>query len=148
MKKITEQQEKELKVLNENLSKHEESLKEKEAQKPKSKREEYMGNRKWTDTEKLEMSVHMKRGAERDLDEHMINMVERAKRLVQDLERCKLRYFSEQENKKKDYFQYALDEVNNCFSNYRMSDAARKLAKFDKADTLVKVYKDEEVSYW
>lgn len=98
-------------------------------------------HREWTKEEKVKMAGHMKRSAERDLDEHMKNMLEKAKRLVQDLERNQARYFSEEENKKSSYFQYSLDEVSNCFGNYRMLDAARKLAKYEKADALLKTLK-------
>jgi len=102
-------------------------------------------HREFTNDEKVQMAKMMLNRAEKDLDEHFNDMVARAKRLVADLERQKVHYFG---NRKSDYFQYALDEVDNCFSNYRMSDAARKLAKFEKADALLKAFKGEEVNLW
>jgi len=99
-----------------------------------------------TKEEKLQMAKQMKRIAEKELDEHFNNMVQRAKSLVQDLERSKVGYFTEVAEVKAKYFQYALDEVDKC--NYRLSEAAGKLAKFEKADTLLKVFKEEEVCFW
>jgi len=101
-------------------------------------------HREWTKEEKVQIAQMMFDTAERDLVNHMNSMVDRAKRLVADLER-QAAHFNQKEEKniRKDYFQYALDEVDNCFSNYRMSDAASKLAKYEKADTLLKVFKGE-----
>ena len=100
-------------------------------------------HRKWTNEEKVQMAQMMFDRAEKDLVNHMDDMVDRAKRLVAELER-QAGYFNQEKEKRNDYFQYALDEVNNTFGNYRMSDAARKLAKYEKADALLKVFKGEE----
>lgn len=104
-------------------------------------------HRKWTDEEKVQMAQMMFDTAERDLVNHMNSMVDRAKNLVAELER-QAEHFNQEKDKRNDYFQYALDEVNNCMGNYRMSDAARKLAKYEKADALLKTFKGEDVSLW
>ena len=101
---------------------------------------------KLTNEEMVKMAKQMKRLAEKDLDEHFNNMVQRAKQLVQDLERTKVGYFTDLAEVKAKYFQYALDEVNNC--NYRMSNAAGKLAKFEKANALLKAFEGEDISFW
>jgi len=105
-------------------------------------------HRKWTDEEKVQMAQMMFDTAERDLVNHFNSMVDRAKRLVSDLERQKVYFFVDNTQSRKEHFQYALDEVANCFSNYRFSDAARVLAKYEKADSLLKTFKGEDVSLW
>ena len=105
-------------------------------------------SREFTNEEMVETAQQMKRMAEKDLDAHFENMLEKAKRLVCDIERQKTFFYSDHAKVKSDHFQYTLDEVNNFTSNNRMSDAAQKLAKFIKADTALKIFKGEDVTLW
>ena len=117
----------------------------------KEKKEE----KKWTNEEMVEMAQSMFDMAERDLENHMDDMVKRAENLVDDLKRNK-KYFNEYKNGKVEnqlmtrggQFESALRTVQNCFNNYDTSDAARRLAKYEKANALLKTFKGEKVSLW
>ena len=112
-------------------------------------------NKKMPNEKLTEIAQQMFDIAERGLESHMYDMVERAKRLVDDLERDR-KYFMEYKKGNKDnqlmtrggQFESALRTVQNCFNNYDTSDAARRLAKFEKADALLKTFKGEKISLW
>ena len=111
--------------------------------------------REWTKEDDVKMAQSMFNYAEEELEAHMDNMVERAKRLVDDLERQR-KYFMEYKTGKADTslmsrtdtFNSALRTVQNCFNNYDSSDAARRVAKYEKAEALLKVFKGEKVNLW
>ena len=111
--------------------------------------------RKWTNKEMIEMAQMMFHSAEEDLEKHMDSMVERAERLVVDLKQNR-GYFNDYKKEGRDNqlmtrggtFESAINTIENCFSNYRFSDAARKLAKYEKAKALLKTFKGEKVSLW
>lgn len=112
-------------------------------------------NREWTNEEKVQMAQRMFDSAEENLEEYLDRMVRRAKDLVTDLERNKKYYYESKapdaDNglmSSADHFRSALRTVQNCFNNYDSSDAARHVAKYERADIALKIFKGDKTSLW
>ena len=121
MKKLTEQEKKDLKTLNANLQKHEEQTQSKKGM---------------TQEQKIKYANFNFEFAERRISEEVDGFVERAERLVDDLKKAK-KDFNENDDEgfysKADEFGAMLGTIQNCFNNYSFRDAARVVANYQKA---------------
>lgn len=103
----------------------------------------------------VEMARHTFEQAEKNLEDYVDNMVERAERLVDDLKRNR-QYFMEKKEEgannslmtRAGSFRSALKTVQNCFNNFNTEDAARFVSAYEKTDVYYKMMKGEKVNVW
>ena len=122
MKKITDQDKKDLKSLDANLQKHEEEL--------QSKKENL------TEEQKLQYAEYNFEYAEKRLSEEVESYVERAASLLAKLKSEKEDFDKNDETgfyKKTDAFGGMLRTIQNAFNNFDTQDASRIAANYAKA---------------